>query len=1066
MDDFDGLLTAAPADSATAERLYERLVGADQGLHKWISALTTREDRETLRVLYGDRCTVHELVDEYAPPYGRPAEPLGFPYRRSESAQTHAVRALAALGLARLDPQEPAFRDAAERWYATTNAAVDGDEQSLPVAAGLAALQTGPPTRQRPARVGVVLAEDGDGRRVELRATHHHHLPRGIAADPRTMSTFTADGQFHAALGTAYTLAGRRLAGGVLYSLHADERPVDHVVGGSMGVATCVILDELAGRRNWRWLLRVRRLRTATYIAGKVTPSGRTESVSQYSAKVRGLSERSRLVVPRADKEHVPEFGGTVVGVTSWHKAARAARRIDRWAVATRAVAVALVVATVATFFGLQQARRAERDRDLQVASHLAEEATDRIRGDSDGTALLLAMASDDLSRSHGRSSNVFDGLARDYASLLSIVRPPQGRFQQGTIDSDGTHAMLSTASGLVQIVALPTDTVEWQRQYPPATELLLPEQARVVALAFGDNGYAAYATNDRRIVLLQRTGSTWRETATVDLDVPSKKYKSQVELNYAGFLAFHGDRLLTLGNDPSFGVLAVSLADPHAPHHRCPVEAARHFTITDAGTALLTYERRVVSVDPDTCTQRTVLEAPAGVELHVAEVNKEEIVGLGTTESRIIAVRSTGEPVELANDGPYFNARLSIVGEDLEATASTADGTFGWRIAESAQVFGMHSAGVGVRRGDYLLWIHDGLAEVHSPDRNLFSAVRRFYYPAVTMTARWAGPDLLLGRAGGGVTLVRAAATSSSDEMALDVRMPVPAKLNAVLGLAAEGSGASAAAIVIDPDHAGSNTLVVWDMSTLEPMRVELPPKTIPISLAYLDNRLYVGTRAKQVMVLDRRDDAWRVTGTTTLNGNPVAIAASPVSGTVGAITTNAFGGPADIVTIDARGLAVLKQRPLPEAPGPWSLLALRRGGFVAAYGSGKVVFLDNSLVIMGMLGNLRFPYVDGLTQVAGRDEIMVSGARKVAVIDVPTRSVLRDERWGRAGSVMGADTNPDGRHFATYDWMSMMMTVWVMDPALLRKRACAAIGRELTQEEWLQYTGGTVHYRKVCAA
>jgi WD40 repeat protein len=359
-------VTLLPADAVV---LGDNLFGPkpDQDLFATVAALAAHGRTNALQVLYSGDCLLHAAVRERvgsAPDRGFAAR-VGAPFRPGEPAVSHAVRALAGLGLTLADDDpSPQWLQAALAWHEEARCApatlsvpwspaeLSGGDQRLrerlellaevagprrqaahvvsvamtlrclahpsvrPDVAALlldpgAPLRSGGGRRLRSAGSSItVLFDQGrDGIKARLRATVANGLPRCLIADPERMSLLTADEDFQHALSLAWQQAGPGLGAMVLWSIETAEGPQRYLTGESLGAAFAVIIDELRRlRRPLASLLAVRRLVSRNAVIGKIDDLGYLQGVEGYDTKLTAFSQEEPTSLGRTGKVIIPQI--------------------------------------------------------------------------------------------------------------------------------------------------------------------------------------------------------------------------------------------------------------------------------------------------------------------------------------------------------------------------------------------------------------------------------------------------------------------------------------------------------------------------------------------------------------------------------------------------------------------------------------------------------------------------------------------------------------------------------------------------------------------------------------
>ncbi|MEV0594482.1 WD40 repeat domain-containing protein [Nonomuraea cavernae] len=467
----------------TTRELLTRLTGERQELFLHIAEMTAANDVGGLRSLHADPShQLHVIVDELLGYRDDPdaARVLGAPYRAEQGSPVHALRALAGLGLALVDAAAaPDAIEAALRWLARANGAADAgftamtaDHPALVRCLGLVWASTAPDRARAAAQVvlarlaraatpvlrseavGVLFAfRVGDGQRARLRAMLCPGPPC-LVPDPERMSLFAADARFGEALNLAWTKAGAgRLEGTVLYAVETADGPVPYVQDGSLGAAFAVVLDELYLRNRRTGFLRIRRLRSATFVVGALSSGDALASVGGYAQKLRAAGA-GRVVFPAADHDAAVEeaHDADLVPARTWKRAASLARRLDRRALVRQVVAATLAVIMVAAGLVWFISRKEQDASWLALARRLATEAA-QVASLDPGLAGLLAAEAYRMQATPEIEAALFGALTA-VPLLIRDGTEEERRVRRETVPSpDGTLVAVRRARGAVDVV-------------------------------------------------------------------------------------------------------------------------------------------------------------------------------------------------------------------------------------------------------------------------------------------------------------------------------------------------------------------------------------------------------------------------------------------------------------------------------------------------------------------------------------------------------------------------------------------------------------------------------------
>jgi hypothetical protein len=1086
-------LRAPMPRAGEAQRLLLGWLGSEQPLVSMLRALVCVKDRDGLRLVCEGQTSLHQLLDERI--HGvRGVPDLGAPYQSEDVATVAALRASAALGLALLESSPEPWLEVASRWFPRSNAmsmagATDmrgakkklapqveavitrlppADGRIAPAVAAFLQLLAGAPLSERPSVGTTVLLEGGVTRGLAARLTLRlePRLPSGLFADPRRMMLFSGDEGFRSALDRAWRATPAwRLGGGVLWSLEADGAPLTHAYEESFGAAFAVLLAELHRRRGpLRRGLDPRRLRVQTAIVGSLGDDGEVRSVGGYEEKLRALGPARRIVVPTADSKQCRELDNTldVVGVADWRAAWRAGRGNDRASilrlVAATAIVALVAVAVILVLNSRQDEASAHQARLGEAAARVANEAQNLSQGDADGTGLLLAMASDELAARAGRQTHVLAGVAVDAESLVRILRGPAD-YSDGAIAPDGAAALLRTETGVVQLVDTYDGKVEWEHAYPPGLELF-KGQTQIIALAFSpDSRRAAFATSAEEVVFLEEGPHGWRRTATASLGLPVQRDGLDLNRNYAAELAFSadGDSLYAYGD--TIGLFRISVAGDI--RGRCPrLGDVKSLERGQVGP-LLTYHGRVAQLSLGSCALHTVLRASPDENLiDAVEGSNGGVTAVARVGGQVQELQP-GRPPQMIVGRGVSDVRLFQSDEGLLMTAGYVDGTSGWNLNPISGAFGFRADGIALTSGARVVLIHDGIAEIHTVDSNTFASLQEIPDPGIFRLA-WAGPrTLLFGNLVGAEVIPDATAADGVDR-ARSLRFPTPGEPVQIGG---DANGEWAAAIV-QTEHKGRQ-VIAWRLPDGEP---EFPPARLgdaPLVLQFSGETLYVGWRSGWVQVLKPLGGQWVHASSFKLSGEPVAFATSRPGHLDVLLTKNPSSSPGVVRLVEGKeGLEAVDEASLSGTgpTGTGALLDLPDSRVMAAYGDGTAVFLTGGLKRDGPPVHNRVSILTSAAYVPRTREALVTGTLEMAVIDTSSHEALATKAWSRAGLMTSAATSASGRYVATADFGSGSVTVWSLEQKALQRRACAAVGRNLTLPEWRHYVGRDVEYIRVC--
>jgi hypothetical protein len=1096
-------LAREQADVAVAARAVRVWLTDKQLILQMLQRFVAAGDRESLTLVCKGQTALHAMLDQRTRSTGVSFPDLEPPYRRGETSVVHAMRALAALALALGGPRDRWLNIASE-WF---TAAATSSRVASPIGTPPARLALAPAVRaaleQLPqttrgvtltiaahmqqltgatlnARsvmsVGVLLdagQDHGEAARLVLSLTNE--LPTALVPDPRHMSLFHGDPGFQDALDRAWLASdARRLNAGVLWSIRGYTAPVTSIYQESLGGAFAVALHEIVRVRNpARRLLLARRLLPGTAIVGRLDDAGVLRSVGGYESKIPAARADSRVIVPTEDlpAARAARSGkgpAEIIGVQDWRDAARAARKWQKRAVlrlSTIAIA-GLAVAVVALVIALNGDTHAAHSAQLRsAAAHLANEAREIAPGQADGTGLLLAMASDKLAQQGGEHTDTFEDLAENDGTLVRILYPNHGGYEQAAISPDGQWALLATNTGTVKLIDTSDGASMWEHTYPPGLELV-PNQIAITALAFSADGQrAAFASSDRSITVLTDGKHGWQATGRALLPVPLETTGLTLNLNFAESIAFSGNGEQLAAYSNRLGLYRFNVANPAQRLPSC--RKLRNATSLESASDgwLLIYLRKVARLGASGCTPRTALRSVAGTRVEDAvQIPGQPVQAVTVGEGKLDALTAGKKPEEITNVGPLSNIRLSRGEQEVRVTASTSTGTFGWSLAGGGGVFGFRASGSAVTAEDRTIWLHDGVAEIQNNGSGTFAAVNTIYDPAVLKVA-WANKDDLVIANYAEVAVVPRATTPQQQLKVTP--MPVPESGLQIQGLAADPTGSSAAAIVFTAAKQHPQVLA-WNVASATAQPVAERPDDNPLSLGFAGGDLYIGWKSATLQALEFNGVGWVATRELQMPGLPLAITPNRRSGELDVLTAKSIDAPPSVVRVStaAGRLRITAIRALDEsgAVGLGQITTLADGEVVVAYGTGTVYFLSASLQPESPAINEQLGVVSGLAEAPHSNEVIIAGLTRSAAIGTTSHESLSNETWGTAGIIETAAASPNSADFATGDNLGAKITIWSLREASLRQRACAAIGRNLTRDEWQHYLGALIPYEQLC--
>ncbi|HEX8866414.1 MAG TPA: hypothetical protein VF821_12235, partial [Lentzea sp.] len=643
---------------------------------------------------------------------------------------------------------------------------------------------------------------------------------------------------------------------------------------------------------------------------------------------------------------------------------------------------LAAFLLAVATAGGVRWWYETDDGRIKALADQVGDRAVGLSNGDDSGLAMLLAMASDDLSAEVGEQTDRFDRIARENSTLSRIITPPSGRFDDIVINDDGSYALLATDTGDAQLVSMPHGDVKWRRDAKPT--IMLSESVKVTALAFADSGtLAAVATSDLVITLLERRDETWAERGKIMLPVESKMSVLNTERNAVSQLSFAPDGKSVTAMGSGSGMFLFSVLDVNAAPSRCPAPPLVDTLHATADRALVTSEREVLEIDMATCAKRTTLTAPEGMVLHGAVVSKDQFTAVATQDAQLWSLNRNGALTQIADRGPYRDVNVYLSGDGAHVSAVGRAGTYGWSVSESLQEFGYRGAGSAVAASGMVVRLRDGI--VYLQDGRHFTgaidSTRSFGVRAV----EWAGRDLVL-LTGNAVHVSPDSVDTIPDKTrALDL----PKNMTTVELVTTPAD--RWAAVLAMADGTKTRQLFVWDVRTGNRASVVLPDHQAPNHVLFVDGALYVGYLGGDLVRFELQDsNTWRVKAHRKLAKRIVALGGRNGTPDIYAVISAENGEVPTVVAVRTADLTVLKSVDLTGASDLSGVEVLSDGQVVIGNGAGVVTFLSSALDVRGKFVDGQLELIKDVTEVPGAGQIIVSGFAKTVTLDRATRTSL----------------------------------------------------------------------------
>jgi hypothetical protein len=935
--------------------------------------------------------------------------------------------------------------------------------------------------------VAVVFGGGEEGASGKLTLRVQPGGPAGLYPDPRRMAFFRANEEFAASLAEAWATSPLAIRSRcVLWEIADDGLPVDSISGGSLAAAFGVGLNELTRRTRLRSWLSPQHLDPRCAITGSLDRNGVLQPVGDYEPKLRAAQRKKwRLVVPKNDPEAAkhPDIKVKVSYAPDLRSAVRQSRSIRprRYVITATVLIVVLASLTAVIHYRTQADRNALRE----VAAHVASEAS-RVVGADEPTGLLLAMASDSIAASAGEHTSAFADLADNVTSLVKIDRPARGEYEDSVISPDGSLALIRTTGGEIDLVSTLNGARLWSRAYPPGLQIA-PGQVHLRSMAISsDDQEAAYGSSDGRVHLLRQDGQggqqgqpSWREEwSAADPWKPNKAFFGDV--NSPRVLSFRPDgrQLLTTGGE-EIAVYGTSRLGP--PLHLCgapadPRGGLSTVTVlksTGASQALLASgsqsgQQSVYLARLDSCSFKRLLALPPGVTVKgIYQPSTGGVQAIGTSGNSIVLYQQGHKPTTVATLRNMHGAQVSDTRDGPVVTASSDEGTFAYNPETGARILGFRAIGNAAATAETAVFVHGGIAEIHSVAAGSIGQVSNFYDPAITELA-WAGNgDLVAGRYNGVVVIRHPASPVYPRGGPAPVAL-LPGSAGTVYSLAASSTAPLAAAVIsVNSRLPGNPTKVLaWNVAHDSSLPLPTPRGYRADTVTFAGSVLLIGYRGGLVREFALSRGKWTLRAETTLAGSPVSMSAGP-SGILYVLTAVSSRGQPTLRELDISAGDTIRETGSRLLPGPiyGGVQALADGGVIASTGDGNTEKFTSALQQDHPTARVNIGLTTGLAVIPRSDEVMIVGSTGTGVLRQSTLQELGSTAWQRAGDVTSAAADPAGPYFATYSFSRMRLSIWLVEPRTLQQEACSAIGANLTRAQWAQYIGPQVPYRQVCA-
>ena len=425
------------------------------------------------------------------------------------------------------------------------------------------------------------------------------------------------------------------------------------------------------------------------------------------------------------------------------------------------------------------------------------------------------------------------------------------------------------------------------------------------------------------------------------------------------------------------------------------------------------------------------------------ADVNPLAV--LGGSEEWVRAVAVSPRSATLASTSAGGKVRLWDLGE-LGTDRKILSGHSNW---VTSLAFGPGDAGEssttppvlasGSRDGTVRVWSSGEGRELRLPDGQPVKAVALTPPPATWLAA--AGN-------GGAVYMWNLAQMSSQDERAVPALLPMGSERpGMIFALAFSPDGTRLAAA------ARNGTILVWDIDLDDPSHTP-PPRSFGRAVAEdeFDARIECSPSLRPLL----KPQMW-------------SVAFSPDNRTIAAGDSNGVIHVVDLESEGAPSILELKGH----AGGIGSLAFSRDGAWLASASCDTTVRLwatrESRFAESQQTGSERLlrGHDDAVLAVgfSADGKLLASGSQDQTIrlweLDRPEDEpgVLGGrEEWVRAVAF-----SPDGKMLATSS-ADAAIRLWTVRAEDLFKRVCMTVGRELTQDEWIQYLGQAQPYQPAC--
>jgi hypothetical protein len=420
-----------------------------------------------------------------------------------------------------------------------------------------------------------------------------------------------------------------------------------------------------------------------------------------------------------------------------------------------------------------------------------------------------------------------------------------------------------------------------------------------------------------------------------------------------------------------------------------------------------------------------------------------------GTRDEKLISYDGHNL-IPIATSGPYRQLGLSTTNERVVLSAATDSGTFFFNLSDhNRRIGGLRAGGVASLGGENLLLVSGGFGAIHSTEGAISKTGIRFESRFPT-SVRWAGSNVIVQSISGLTLSTSSDAMTSSREENLASPEEGTCGEFASLTTSQDGHWATATAVC---QRTRNRTAYVWNLQTPDAAPQQLPVGTTGL-IAFLDgSSLVTVSPGGRLTYLRRNENGWAVTATRNVNeGNVLAITVDQGDRAIIALTAKSRSEPPTILRLDPMTLVEQARMPLNGASGYPQIHALSDGRVATTYGAGQLVILSRDLREMQTL-TLRFAtLITDIVELKLSQQLLISSDRGTFTYDLHTHSLRPTDDWVD-GPSRSFDVSSNDRYVVTSEVLHDIVEVLQVAPTALRSRACDAIGRDLTDEEWREY-------------